>query len=128
MKKLFAILMASLMATGAFCQVRYPNFQDTLIKSIHEHAVPGSSVFAIPQLDSNTGYQMVKDGIIMLGGQTKLVRNGDLYRLDSPVTLKNGSIIMTDGIIRMTNGSTPTLNENDFIDMNGNIRSLQKNE
>jgi hypothetical protein len=35
---------------------------------------------------------------------------------------------MTNGLIQMTNGSTPLLREEDFIDLNGNIRPLQKQE
>ncbi len=45
----------------------------------------------------------------------------------SPVTLKNGTIIMTDGLIKMTNGKHATLQkENDFVDMDGNIRPLKR--
>jgi tmRNA-binding protein len=67
----------------------------------------------------------MKDGFVLQGGQLKLVRNGNLYIQDSPVTLKNGTIIMTDGLIKLTNGSTPLLRENDFIDLDGNIRPLK---
>ncbi len=31
---------------------------------------------------------------------------------------------MPDGIIQMTNGNTPLLREEDFIDLDGNIRLL----
>ncbi|HEY4935179.1 MAG TPA: DUF6799 domain-containing protein [Puia sp.] len=125
MKKLFAILITNLMVLGAFCQVRYSNFQDTQIK-IMDNRSPNYGTYAVQSLDSNFEYRNVKDGIVMQGGQLKLVRNGNLYRLDGPVSLKNGAIVMTDGIIRMTNGSTPSLNDEDFIDMDGNIRPLQR--
>jgi hypothetical protein len=75
-------------------------------------------------LDSNEEYRLVKDGLVMQGGQVKLVRRGNLYPLLNPLTLKNGSIVMPDGIIQMTNGNTPILKEDDFIDFDGNIRLL----
>lgn len=54
----------------------------------------------------------------------KVIRH--LYLLNNPVSLKNGAILLTDGIINMTNGSTPSLKEDDYIDMDGNIRPLPK--
>ncbi len=50
----------------------------------------------VSQLDSNEQYKYIRDGFVLQDGQLKLVRNGNLYRQDSPVTLKNGTIIMTD--------------------------------
>jgi hypothetical protein len=126
MKKFFVVLITNLMVLGAFCQVHYPNFQDTVIKFTRDNRNPNYGNYAVQQLDSNVEYRNVKDGIVMQGGQLKMVRDGNLYRLDGPVSLKNGAIVMTDGIIRMTNGSTPSLNEEDFIDMDGNIRSLKR--
>jgi hypothetical protein len=119
-------LAVSLIASGAFSQVSYPNFHDSLVKMMHENMITGNYDFEMTRLDSNTEYRNVKDGIVMQAGQLKIVRSGRLYLLNSPVTLKNGTIVLTDGIINMTNGSTPSLKEDDYIDMDGNIRPLQK--
>jgi hypothetical protein len=126
MKKLYLVLATTLMVWGAFCQVGYPSFHDSLIKMMHENTTTGNYNFDLTRLDSNTEYRNLKDGIIMQSGQLKVVRSGRLYLLNNPVTLKNGTIVTTNGIINMTNGSTPSLNEEDYIDMDGNIRPLQK--
>jgi hypothetical protein len=126
MKFLLALLITNLALTGLFCQAHYTNFQYAPANMNNENINPSYSDSAAHRLDSNTEYRNVKDGVVMQGGQLKLVRNGFLYPIASPVTLKNGSIVMTDGIIRMTNGSTPSLNDADFVDMDGNIRPLRQ--
>jgi hypothetical protein len=126
MKKIYPVMAATLMVSGVFSQVSYPNFHDSLIKVMHENMATGNYDFDVTRLDSNSEYRNVKDGIVMQAGQLKIVKSGRLYLLNSPVTLKNGTIVLTDGIINMTNGSTPSLKEDDYIDMDGNIRPLQK--
>jgi hypothetical protein len=126
MKKLYLVLVSTLMAYSAFTQVSYPNFQDTLKKVMYENTPQGFNDLFMNQLDSNAEYRNVKEGVVMQGGQLKIVRIGKLFLLTSPVTLKNGTIVMTNGIVNMTNGSTPTLNEGDYIDMNDNIRPIQR--
>ncbi len=124
MKKLYVLVIVHFLVSGAFCQVGFPNMQDTLVKTIFENESPNYGQYNDHRLDSNREYRHVKDGFVMQGGQLKLVRNGSLFLLNSPVTLKNGAIVMTDGIIKMGNGSTPLLRTEDFIDMDGNIRPL----
>jgi hypothetical protein len=124
MKILFSILVMMLIVSCAFSQVRYPNFQDTLVKIMNENKNVYLNQYTSYSLDSNEEYKLVKDGLVMQGGQVKLVRRGNLYPLLSPITLKNGSIVMPNGIIQMTNGNTPILKEEDFIDLDGNIKLL----
>jgi hypothetical protein len=124
MKIIFVIPVMMLIVSCSFSQVRYPNFQDTLVKIMNENKKAFSTQYISYPLDSNEEYRLVKDGLVMQGGQVKLVRRGNLYPLLNPLTLKNGSIVMPDGIIQMTNGNTPILKEDDFIDFDGNIRLL----
>jgi hypothetical protein len=126
MKNVYLAMITTLMVSGVFSQVSYPNFHDSLVKMMHENMATGNNDFDMARLDSNSEYRNVKDGIVMQAGQLKIVKSGRLYLLNSPVTLKNGTIVLTDGIINMTNGSTPSLKEDDYIDMDGNIRPLQK--
>jgi hypothetical protein len=124
MKILFIIPVLMLIGSCAFSQVQYPNFQDTLIKIMNENKKVFSPQYISYPLDSNEEYRSVNDGLVIQGGQVKLVRRGNLYPLLNPITLKNGTIVMPDGIIQMTNGNTPILKEDDFIDLDGNIRLL----
>lgn len=124
MKILLVMAAAMLICSCTFSQVRYPNFQDTLVKIMNENRNFSTNQYTSFSLDSNLEYKYVRDGFVMQGGHVKLVRRGNLYPIESPITLKNGSILMPDGIIQMTNGNTPILKEKDFIDMNGNILPL----
>jgi hypothetical protein len=126
MKNIYLVIIATLIVSGVFSQVSYPNFHDSLVKKMHENMATGNYDFDKTRLDSNSEYRNVKDGIVMQAGQLKIVKSGRLYLLNSPVTLKNGTIVLTDGILNVTNGSSPSLKEDDYIDMDGNIRPLQK--
>ncbi len=126
MKKIFVFVVAIMWHSHVFCQVRYPNFQDTLVNVMNENRFFSNNQYASYSLDSNMEYKYIKDGLVMQGGQIKIVRRGNLYPMESPITLKNGSIVMPDGIIKMTNGNTPILKEEDFIDMDGNILPLNR--
>lgn len=123
MKNIFTGIMLNLMTYGALCQAGNPV---TAVKSM-----PGNwtsyyqQAFAQP-LDSNEDYRNVREGYVLQAGRLNLAMNGRLFPQRSPVTLKNGSIVMTDGLIKMTNGSTPLLREMDFIDPDGNIKPLRK--
>ena len=125
MKKILVCVMANLIAIIAIPQVKYPNTEDAQLKTMNENWYAYYRDSTVHQLDSNEVYSHISAGFIMLGGQLKSVRNGDVYPQNSPVTLKNGAIVMTDGIIQMANGSTPLLKNDDYIDMDGNIRPLQ---
>lgn len=125
MKKTFIPMTILATLLISLCQAQYPDLQNILSRNTNENGQNFYRNISIFQLDSNEKYKNVREGFVLQGGQLKLVISGNLYRQDSPVTLKNGTIIMTDGLISMTNGSTPLLRKNDFIDMNGNIRPLQ---
>ena len=126
MKKIFVSLIITAAIFISLCQAQYPGLQNILSSNMIENGQNFYRNVSVSQLDSNEQYKYIRDGFVLQDGQLKLVRNGNLYRQDSPVTLKNGTIIMTDGLIKMTNGSTPLLKENDFVDMDGNIRPLKR--
>jgi hypothetical protein len=125
MKKIIVCVISNLIAIIALPQVKYPNTEDAQLKATNENWFANYPDSTARQLDSNEVYSHIRAGFIMLGGQLKSVRNGDVYPQNSPVTLKNGAIVLTDGIIQMANGSTPLLKNEDYIDMDGNIRPLQ---
>jgi hypothetical protein len=126
MKKIYVPLIMTMTILISLCKAQYPGIQNMMSSQMYENERNYYRNVSVLQLDSNEQYKSIRDGFVLQGGQLKLSRNGILYTLDRPVTLKNGSIIMTDGLIQMTNGSTPLLKENDFIDMDGNIRPLQR--
>jgi hypothetical protein len=119
------MLISTMIVSFTFCQMSYPVNSDAQVKNIHENWNTYFRDSSSNPLDSNTAYRFIRDGIVMEAGELKLVKNGNLFPLNSAVTLKNGTIVMPEGIIKMTSGATPSLNDEDFIDMDGNIKSLQ---
>ena len=126
MKKIFIPTMIMALLLISLCRAQNPDLQNIFSRNMNEYRLNFYRNVSVFQLDSNEKYKNVRDGFVIQDGQLKHVVNGNLYRQDSPVTLKNGTIIMTDGLINMTNGSTPLLRKNDFIDLDGNLRPLQK--
>jgi hypothetical protein len=66
----------------------------------------------------------MKDGLLMKDGKMMQTKQGKQTSLDKEMTLQNGTVITTDGIIRMKDGSTKTLQEGQSIDMNGKLSTL----
>jgi|GEM_PF-6496854 len=126
MKKIFIPTMITVLLLISLCRAQNPGLQNILSRNMNEYGQNFYRNVSVFQLDSNEKYKNVRDGFVIQDGQLKHVVNGNLYRQESPVILKNGTIVMTDGLINMTNGSTPLLRKNDFIDLDGNIRPLQK--
>jgi hypothetical protein len=125
MKKIQMILLANLITLGVYCQVNNTVVPDSLFNDLRESVNP---VYGGPTgqgLDSNEVYKHIKDGLVMQGGQLKVIRNGSLFVMHGSFPLKNGAIAYTNGIIRMPDGSTPLLDEKDYIDFDGQIKPLQ---
>ena len=124
MKYILFILLSGFVISNGFSQSELPTSQDSLIGLLENINPSYNEENSFAKLDSNERYKNIREGIAVQDGQLKIIRNGFVFPLNKPITLKNGSIVFPDGIIRMTNGTTPLLSEDDYIDMSGNIRSL----
>jgi hypothetical protein len=124
MKYILFILLSGFVISNGFSQSELPTSQDSLIRLLENINRSYNEENSFAKLDSNERYKNIREGIAVQDGQLKIIRNGFVFPLNKPITLKNGSIVFPDGIIRMTNGTTPLLSEDDYIDMSGNIRSL----
>ena len=137
MKKLLILSIANLVFIAGFSQmplVNYSNTQDSLVMTVLEMNTNMNSVwgnkdpnynYTSQPLDSNSEYRRINNGLIMQGGELKIVRNGFLFRMRGPVPLKNGAMVYANGIIKMPDGATPLLDEKEYIDFDGHIRLLE---
>lgn len=62
-----------------------------------------------------------KNYLVMKNGQVMVIKAGKETKLQKFLTLSNGVTVMPDGKVTLTDGTTRTLNEGEWIDMNGKM-------
>ncbi len=65
-------------------------------------------------------YVMIKDGLALH------VKNGNTTTLSSPLKLNNGGLVMPDGTIQLSDGTTKKLKEGEYIDIDGQMGKVKK--
>ncbi|MFC5271800.1 DUF6799 domain-containing protein [Adhaeribacter terreus] len=108
MKKLFSLLFA-LLLTGSFVQAQT---SETTTKVKAKGAMSENQHMQNPAM---------KDGIMMQGGKLMMVNNGVAAVITEDQTLSNGMMVMKDGNVKMTDGSTMMLHDGDHLTMEGKI-------
>lgn len=68
---------------------------------------------------------LLKDGVFRQNGLTMRLLAGQISRLSAPLTLENGAVVRSNGIIVGLNGSHELLPENHAITMQGSIVLLR---
>ncbi|MEO5892960.1 MAG: DUF6799 domain-containing protein [Ferruginibacter sp.] len=68
----------------------------------------------------------MKDYVSVQGGQVILVQNNKAGRMTKDLTMKNGTVVKTDGSVKTNDGHTFQLKEGDRIYMNGRIEGPEK--
>jgi hypothetical protein len=73
-----------------------------------------SAVFAQSSTKMKSCYVMEK-------GKVMSMKNGKEMAMSKNMMLSNGATIMTDGTVKMKDGTTTMLKEGQYVDMNGKI-------
>lgn len=68
---------------------------------------------------------MMKDCIMMKGGQVMSVKDGQKMKLDRIMTLTNGTTVAPDGTITWADGKTKMLKEGQCIYMDGKMGKMK---
>ena len=63
----------------------------------------------------------VKDGVMMKEGKVYMTQSGITSPLTQETSLVNGTKITADGTVTMTNGTTATLKEGDYMSLSGRL-------
>lgn len=66
-----------------------------------------------------------KDHIMMKDGKMWVMKNGVHSEMKEPMTLENGTMVMTDGTVKMKDGKTMMLKNGNSIDMMGKMRPMK---
>lgn len=108
MKKTFLILFAFCLSFGAFAQDTTGQDQS---QNMESHDMQSK--------------MMKPDGIHMKDGKMILMQNGQRSELTQDMTLTNGTVVSPNGTVKLADGTTQTLKDGDFIDMNGTMGTMK---
>ena len=70
---------------------------------------------------------MSSDGIMMKDGKLMITQNGKTMPMETEMTLKNGTRVMTDGTYMDKNGSTMRMKNGDHMMMSGKMMPMKRN-
>ena len=73
-----------------------------------------------------SGSKEMKSYLSMQGGQMILVDNDKVGRMKKDMTMKNGTLVKTDGTVKTKDGRSFQLKEGNRVYMNGFIEGLEK--
>lgn len=89
------------------------------------------SVFAQSKMEGskmNTMDKMSPKGqecVMMKEGKMMVMTGGKTMNLDKPITLKNGTMVMKDGKVKMKDGKTMMMKEGESMDMDGKMMKMK---
>lgn len=66
-----------------------------------------------------------KDHIMMKDGKLWVMKNGTHTEMKEPMTLENGTMVMTDGTVKMKDGSSMVLKNGNSINMMGQMMPMK---
>ncbi len=127
MKTLTIFVVAAVMGLSAFSQMNLPvnNLFAQEPETDSLYIMNPNTNYPILQIDSNTEYKHLKEGLVMQGGHVKVIRNGYAFKMRGSFPFKNGAVLFPDGMIKMPDGSSPALDEKNYMDFDGHIKPLQ---
>ena len=65
------------------------------------------------------------DGIMMKNGKVMVMENGKTSELTQDRTLSNGTVVSSNGTVKMADGTTKTLTNGDYVNMNGTMGNMK---
>ncbi len=127
MKRLTLFVVAAAMGLSAFSQMNLPvnNLFAQEPETDSLYLMNPNTNYPIQQIDSNTEYKHLKEGLVVQGGHVKVIRNGYAFKMRGSFPFKNGAVLFPDGMIKMPDGSSPALDEKNYMDFDGHIKPLR---
>src|SRR5579862_2917818 len=75
--------------------------------------------------DAKMDHKM-KDCVMMKDGKMMTMMDGKTMVMDKDMTLKNGTVVMTNGMVKTKKGKTMQLKDGESLDMNGKKMKMKK--
>ena len=115
MKKIMILITALTIGSSAFAQEH--NMEKMEPNKDRANPMPD-------KMDGQDG--MKKDHIMMMDGKMMMMKNGKEMPMDKDITMGNGTVAMTDGMCKKTDGSTMMMIEGDVMYMDGKMGKMPK--
>ena len=78
------------------------------------------------QKNDNMQHNMKSDHIMMQNGKMVMMKDGKTMPVNKEITLKNGTVIMTNGQYKGKDGNIMMMKEGDMMDMDGKMMTPKK--
>lgn len=76
--------------------------------------------------DENARYQQNKDCIVMMqNGEVKQMKEGRAVAMEKQITLENGAVVKTDGMVTLNDGRTVRIKEGECVDKSGKVSPMK---
>lgn len=69
-----------------------------------------------------------KDCVMMHDGKMMVMKGGETMAMAEEMTLANGTMVMTDGMVKMKDGSSQMLKEGQCVYMDGKVGKMKMNK
>jgi len=70
----------------------------------------------------------VPDGFVMKDGKTVMVKDGKFSTLKKDITLSDGTVVMTNGSFKKSDGTAAEFKDGDHLDLNGKLTTLNNSK
>ena len=71
------------------------------------------------------GQMKMKNGVMMKNGKMMVMKNNKAMPMTSNMTMSNGTMVMTDGMVKMKNGKTMMLKNGECVYMDGKMSHMK---
>ncbi|WP_162996872.1 DUF6799 domain-containing protein [Mucilaginibacter kameinonensis] len=71
-------------------------------------------------------HMKMKDGVMMKDGKMMVMKEGKTMMMDKDMTMSNGTMVMTDGMVKMKDGKSMMLKNGQCVNMDGTIEKPMK--
>lgn len=105
MKKLLILIAAVTLSAGVFAQDKTEKMDKMEKKMNHKMAM--------------------KDCVMMEDGKMMVMKDGKTMAMDKDMTMKNGTMVMSDGSVKMKDGKTMMMKDGDCMYMDGKMSKMK---
>jgi len=87
----------------------------------------------VPQFSNALMFQKVSliqeiSGYLKLNDTMYILKGNEKVQLTEDVTLKNGTVVTKEGVVKPKDGESVTLENGQYVDLDGNIKPWKKDE
>ena len=83
-----------------------------------------AGIFAQDQKMDNMDHKM-KDCVMMKDGKMMAMKDGKTMEMDHDMTMTNGTMVMKDGSVKMSNGKTMKMKDGECMYMDGKMKKMK---